>query len=135
MRLLIYIFFTMIVINGCATQPVTTDLPDDQLAHIHGSYWGSFRWHKAAINGYDGEDFGLRPVAMLNLSPGEHSISASCFSGFGTMTGAFTVSNTIRFLAEAGHSYKVFCGAYGSGRTIWIQDQTTGKVVGGTPPT
>lgn len=133
MQLLTIIALAFVVI-GCATQPAVGELPDDETAVVHGSYWGSLRWHKAAITGYNGEAFGMRPVATLELLPGDHFITASCFSGFGPMTGAFTMTETVSFRAEAGHSYQVRCGAYGEGRTIWIEDQSTREVVGGTAP-
>lgn len=124
----------LIGLQGCATQPTTLDSPDEEMASVHGTYWGSLRWHKAVITGYDNTDFGLRPVAMVKLIPGQHSISAHCHSGFHSLSGMLGTMGTISFDAEPGHSYKVFCGASGSRMTIWIEDQSDGSVVGGTPP-
>ena len=130
------ILLLLTVMGGCATQHVSTDtdLSGDEMAVVHGSYWGSFRWHKAAISGYDDEDFGLQPVMMLKLLPGDHTLHATCFTGFGTMTGMFTITNWISFHAEAGHSYQVLCDSSGSGRTFWIKDRSDGTVVGGMAP-
>jgi hypothetical protein len=134
MRTLPVIVLLLMIFGGCATQHkyAETDLSGDEMAVVHGSYWGSLRWHKAAISGYDDEEFGLQPVMMLKLLPGDHTIMAVCFTGFGTMTGMFTVTDRISFHADAGHSYQVLCGPYGSGRTIWIKDRSNGAVVGGT---
>ena len=130
------ILLLLAVMGGCATQHVSTetDLSGDEMAVVHGSYWGSLRWHKAAISGYDDEDFGLQPVMMLKLLPGDHTLHATCFSGFGSMTGMFTITSWISFHAEAAHSYQVLCDSSGSGRTFWIKDRSDGTVVGGTAP-
>ena len=123
------------IIGGCATQAVGPNHSSDEMAVLHGSYWGSLRWHKAAIDGYDGIDFGIKPVMMVKLLPGEHSITAICFTGFDMLTtGMMAITRTINFQAETGHSYQVRCGSHGSGKTFWIIDKTSNKVVGGFAP-
>lgn len=125
----------LMMIGGCATQSVSPEQSGVEMATLHGSYWGSLRWNKAAIDGYDGIDFGMKPVMMVKLLPGEHSVTAICFTGFDPLTaGMFTITRTVSFLAEAGHSYQVRCGSVGSGKTFWIVDKTSGKVVGGNAP-
>lgn len=132
-RSIVLILF--LAISGCATQAKSPTLPDEEMAVLHGSYWGSLRWHKAAISGYDNVDFGLKPVMMVKLLPGTHSISAKCFTGFDMLTtGMMAIGRTISFHAESGHSYQVLCGSDGSGRTFWIKDKSTGEVVGGNAP-
>jgi hypothetical protein len=135
MKNILIISLALVIIGGCATQAIGPDHPSEEMATLHGSYWGSLRWNKAAIDGYDGIDFGMKPVMMVKLLPGEHSITAVCFTGFDPMTtGMFAITSTIRFQAEAGHSYQVRCGSSGSGKTFWIKDKTSGKVVGGYAP-
>jgi len=122
-------------VSACASQSGLSDLPDDEVATLHGSYWGSLRWHKAAISAYEKEDFGMRPVAMLELLPGSHTIWADCYSGFGAMSGVITVKRAISFNALAGHSYQVLCDRLKTGGiTIWIRDRSSGEVVGGFAP-
>ena len=135
MKYILIILFALMIISGCATQPTSQDNPSDEMAVLHDSYWGSLRWHKAAINGYDSIDFGLKIVMMVKLLPGEHSINASCFSGFDPLTtGMLAITQTINFQAEAGHSYQVLCGSYGQRKTFWIKDKSSGEVVGGFAP-
>ncbi|HBE92988.1 MAG TPA: hypothetical protein DDW55_10830 [Gammaproteobacteria bacterium] len=135
MKNILIISMALIMIGGCATQSVSPEQSSEEMAVLHGSYWGSLRWHKAAIDGYDGIDFGMKPVMMVKLLPGEHSIAAVCFTGFDMLTtGIMAIPSTISFQAEAGQSYQVRCGSSGSGKTFWIMDKTSGKVVGGTAP-
>jgi hypothetical protein len=49
-------------------------------------------------------------------------------------TGMMAITRTINFQAETGHSYQVRCGSYGSRKTFWIIDKSSGEVVGGTAP-
>ena len=135
MKYILMFSISLMMLYGCATQSISQDQTSDEMATLHGSYWGSLRWYKAAIDGYDGIDFGLKPVMMVKLLPGEHSITAICFTGFDPLTtGMFAITRTISFQAEAGHSYQVRCGSDGSGKTFWIKDKTSGKVVGGYAP-
>jgi hypothetical protein len=135
MKYILIISLALTIVGGCATQAVGPNHSSDEMAALHGSYWGSLRWNKAAIGGYDGTEFGMKPVMMVKLLPGEHSIRAICFTGFDMLTtGMMAITRTINFQAEAEHSYQVRCGSSGSGKTFWIVDKSSGEVVGGTAP-
>jgi len=135
MKNILIISLALMMIGGCATQSVSPEKSSEEMAALHGSYWGSLRWNKAAIGGYDGIKFGMKPVMMVKLLPGEHSITAICYTGFDMLTtGMMAITRTINFQAEARHSYQVRCGSSGSGKTFWIVDKTSGEVVAGAAP-
>ena len=126
----------VLALIGCATTYDGERAPEEEPATIEGSYWGSLRYDRAAIRGIDEKDFGLRPVANASILPGDHSVTARCFHGWGPMSGAYGFVRTLEFTAVSGHKYQVKCkrGGPGGPAWAWIEDKTTGEVVAGDRP-
>ncbi len=129
--------FSILALTGCATVYEVEPAAGEQPATIEGSYWGSLRYDKAAIEAADEKEFGFRPVASAKILPGPHLGRAHCFHGWSHLAGAYGHDETLEFIAISGHKYQVRC-AYSGGisgtQWTWIEDKTTGDVVAGNRP-
>jgi hypothetical protein len=128
---------SVLALTGCATMYEAEPASGEEPATIEGSYWGSLRYDKAAIESIDEKDFGFRPVASARILPGLHSVRAHCFHGWSHLAGAYGHDETLEFFAISGHKYQVKCnysGGIGGTQWTWIEDKTTGAVVAGNSP-
>lgn len=131
------IAFSVLALTGCATVYEAEPVAGEEPATIEGSFWGSLRYDKAAIEAVDEEEFGFRPVASAKILPGPHSVRAHCFHGWSHLASAYGHDETLDFIAISGHKYQVRCtysGGISGTQWTWIEDKTTGEVVAGSRP-
>jgi hypothetical protein len=109
--------------------------PYQEVAVIKDSYTGSLRRDRASIAGLDDQSFRLSWWSMpeaVDVLPGEHRVSIYCWHGFGPDANAGIQGRlgSVNFTSQAGHEYQVFCRVEDGRFVRWIQDTTTGEIVG-----
>ena len=101
---------------------------------IKDSYTGSLRSERASIAGVDDQSFRLAWWSMpekVDVLPGEHRVTIYCWRGFGPGSSAGLQGRLgfVKFTAQAGNEYQIFCGVEVGRFVRWIEDLTSGEVI------
>jgi hypothetical protein len=136
----ISLFLSVLVLAGCAAAPVTQMYPGPTLAssqHVivrveqRGRAFASERVDiqqvddKATLAMAEGIFSSSSGAEAVYLLPGKHTLRLR-YRGPGA-----AVTTNLWLIGEAGGSYLVKAGQTGDGLKVWIEDEKTGKPVGG----
>ena len=156
-RLVPLVVAVALILSGCASKAYEgPKLPKSEIAVLHhyvtrGTVLGFAAIvpvpapkHKTIVFQIDGQTPGLATALArrLHILPGQHSITviyerlnhvALCGYG-GCIANYRTVDLSIKFVAKAGHEYRIPAERSGKRNWIWVEDVTTGKVISGEKP-
>jgi hypothetical protein len=137
----IAVFLSVIALTACVQAPVTQLYPGPTLAtsqHVlvrvdqPGRAFTSERVDiqqvddKATLSTGEGIFSSASGASAVYVLPGKHTLRLR-YRGPGA-----AVTANLWFVGEAGNSYVVKAGQTGDGLKVWIEDEKTGKPVGGT---
>lgn len=128
----------LLVLSACAA--LEAPQPTDRTAVIKAGRWGEvYRGGSVETVSVDGVEPGWRLRSDMEVGAGDRTARFYVFlcSGGSTPCNNAIAVSEISFRAEAGHTYlpRAREQVNGSNRFwVWIEDQATGKVVGGTTP-
>jgi len=133
--LLFLLVLVFVTVSGCRTLTahkayLGEDLPKSKVAYLRDvSHFYVFSFCETNLKTIDDKD--ITGTHMLELLPGSHEVS---FSLEYTSYGGSYRRGSFKFLAEAGHVYKLDVTKCVSTPRFqaWIEDENTGKVVAGT---
>ena len=128
----------VLALSGCAV--FEAPRPTDQTAVIKPGRWGAiYRGGSVEAVSVDGVDTGWRLSSDLEVAAGERTTLLYVFlcSGSATPCNNAIARAQLSIRAEAGHTYRPHAREQVNGSNrfwIWIEDEATGKAVGGTTP-
>jgi len=125
-----------LVLSGCAN--LGSPRPSDHTAVIDTGQWGAaFRGGRVEIVAVEGVEPSWRLHSALEISAGDHTGLFYVYLCSSVECNNSIAQAEIRFRAEAGHIYRPHARERINGSNVfwvWLVDEATGKVVGGTPP-
>jgi hypothetical protein len=128
----------LFVLSGCAY--LAEPEPTDHTSVVKAGRWGEvYRGGYVELVSVDGVEPRWRLRSDIEVRPGDQT---GLFYVYLCSGGSMPCNNSIagaqiRFRAEAGHTYRARAREQVNGSNrfwIWVEDDATGKVVGGTSP-
>lgn len=128
----------LLAFSGCAAfEPLQ---PTDRTAVIKAGRWGEiYRGGAVAVVSVDRVESEWRVRTDMEVAPGDRTARIYVFlcSGGSTPCNNVIAESQVGFRAEAGHTYRPHAREQVNGSNrfwVWVVDEGTGKVVGGTTP-
>ena len=122
-----------LVLSGCASPK-----PSDHTAIVNAGQWGAaFRGGRVEIIAVEGVKPSWRLHSAMEISAGDHTGLFYVYLCSSVECNNSIAQAEISFRAEAGHTYLPHARERIHGSNVfwvWLVDEATGKVVGGTPP-
>jgi hypothetical protein len=127
----------LLVLSSCASQGALK--PTDHTAVVKGDSWGKvYRGGYVEIAYVNGIEPGWRLHSAMVLGVGDQNAVFYVYLRNGGTIDCMSIAQAqIGFRTEADHTYQVHAREQVNGSNrfwVWIEDQATGKVVGGTTP-
>lgn len=125
-----------LVLSGCAN--LGSPKPSDRTAVVNTGQWGAaFRGGRVEIVKVEGVEPSWRLHSAMAISAGDHTGLFHVYLCSSVECNNSIARAEIRFRAEAGHIYRPHARERSHGSNVfwvWLVDEATGRVVGGTPP-
>jgi hypothetical protein len=129
----------LVLLAGCANFQPGELKPTDKTAVVRAGQWGKvYRGGYVEIASVNGVEPSWRLRSEMELDAGAQTALFYVYLCKESFSHCDSIAEArVEFRAQAGHTYQVRAREQVNGSNrfwVWIEDQATGKAVGGTPP-